>query len=214
VPQGPFQGAVSHSVETPMSKRIDIRIVATLFMVLAIVLRLVPHAYNLAAIGAAAMFIGCFWSARIGVLACLAAMAVSDILGHFLAIPSMGFYAPWMMATVYGSMAASALIGKAIKAGHSGVGLPLWLGAVLGSLASTAVFFLVTNFACWLDPTMSNYPRTLSGLGECYVAALPFTRNTLIGNLAFTGLFFGAFAAGRALIDSSAVVGTAVPSRD
>lgn len=156
------------------------------------------------------MFIGCFWSARIGILACLAGMAVSDVLGHLFGVPSMGFYAPWMMAVVYGSMAASAVVGKLVKAGQTTVSLPLWLGAILGSLASTAIFFLVTNFACWLDPEMSDYPRTLGGLAECYVAALPFVRNTLVGNLAFTGLFFGLYAACRSLIDMSPVHRVAV----
>lgn len=192
-----------------MPKKLDIRVVSVLLMVIAIILRLVPHPYNVAAIPAAAMFIGCFWSARIGVLACVAAMAISDVLGHFLAIPSMGIYAPWLMATVYGSMAASALIGKLVHTGHEKVGLPVWIGALLGAIASTTVFFLVTNFACWLVPDVSLYPKTLSGLAECYLAAIPFVRNTLIGNLLFTGLFFGAYGMATSLVGSTSTVAPA-----
>lgn len=42
-------------------------------------------------------------------------------------------------------------------------------------------FFLISNFGVWL----SWYPQTWSGLLDCYVMALPFYRNTLIGDLVF-----------------------------
>jgi hypothetical protein len=38
------------------------------------------------------------------------------------------------------------------------------------------------------------YPPTLSGLAECYVAAIPFFQNTLAGDLLFSALLFGGFA--------------------
>jgi hypothetical protein len=34
------------------------------------------------------------------------------------------------------------------------------------------------------------YPKTLSGLMECYVAALPFFRHALAGDLLFTTAMF------------------------
>jgi len=60
-------------------------------------------------------------------------------------------------------------------------------GAALGSSVG---FFLVSNFAVWAAWEM--YPKTLAGLGACYVAALPFFRNALVGDLAWTAVFFGA----------------------
>jgi hypothetical protein len=36
------------------------------------------------------------------------------------------------------------------------------------------------------------YPKTLQGLVECYSMALPFYRGTLVSDLIFTGVFFGA----------------------
>jgi hypothetical protein len=35
------------------------------------------------------------------------------------------------------------------------------------------------------------YPRTLGGLGACYVAAIPFYRNDLISTAIVAGLAFG-----------------------
>lgn len=57
------------------------------------------------------------------------------------------------------------------------------------SLAGSIGFFVVSNFAVWLVWQM--YPKTLAGLGACYVAALPFFRNALAGDLVFTAVFFG-----------------------
>jgi len=52
-------------------------------------------------------------------------------------------------------------------------------------------FWLWTNFGVWL--TSALYPKTMSGLGLCYVAALPFLRNAMIGDIIWGGVFFGLF---------------------
>ncbi len=51
--------------------------------------------------------------------------------------------------------------------------------------AASLSFFLISNFGVWLFW----YPRNLQGLFSCYLAALPFYRNTLLGDLFFGGLF-------------------------
>jgi hypothetical protein len=62
-------------------------------------------------------------------------------------------------------------------------------GAISGSL----LFFFVSNFTCWLDPNM-RYEQSLPGLGMCFINAIPFFRGTLLGDLVFTGVLFGAYA--------------------
>jgi hypothetical protein len=37
------------------------------------------------------------------------------------------------------------------------------------------------------------YPHTLTALGACYVAAIPFFQNTVAGDLFYTVLLFGGF---------------------
>ncbi|SFI28084.1 DUF6580 family putative transport protein [Planctomicrobium piriforme] len=62
-------------------------------------------------------------------------------------------------------------------------------------IAATAVlaptlFFAVSNFGVWAFDIGIGYPHTLAGLGQAYVAAIPFYRNALISTVAFSGLLF------------------------
>jgi hypothetical protein len=68
---------------------------------------------------------------------------------------------------------------------------PISIGTV--ALSGSLFFFLVSNFVCWLQPSLG-YERSLAGLVKCYVAAVPFFRGTILGDLAFTGVLFGAHA--------------------
>jgi hypothetical protein len=139
--------------------------------------RLAPHAPNFTPIAAIALFGGAhFADKRLAFGVPLAALLLSDLV--------LGFYGG--MAVVYGSFA---LI----------VGLGFWLRSrrtiwpIAGAaLASSLLFFLVTNFGMWAAGSL--YPRTLSGLGVCYAAAIPFFRNTLAGDLFFSAVMFGGFA--------------------
>ena len=62
--------------------------------------------------------------------------------------------------------------------------LPIAFATVLG----LCVFFVVTNTACWA----LWYPRTLAGLVTCYVAAIPFFKNTVLGDSLYTAGLFAA----------------------
>lgn len=63
---------------------------------------------------------------------------------------------------------------------------------VIGAgFAASIIFFLVSNFGAWLE--MAVYPKTFSGLMAAYAAGLPFLKNSLIGNLVYCSVLFGAF---------------------
>jgi hypothetical protein len=64
---------------------------------------------------------------------------------------------------------------------------------VPASLLASVSFFVISNFVVWAQWT--TYPHTTAGLVECYAMALPFFRNALAGDLAFTLVFFGLGAA-------------------
>lgn len=57
--------------------------------------------------------------------------------------------------------------------------------------ASSLVFFLVTNFAVWVFSPM--YAANAAGLLKCYVAAVPFLRNMLEGDLFWGLVLFGGY---------------------
>ena len=61
-------------------------------------------------------------------------------------------------------------------------------GAVL---TSSLAFFVLSNLGVWAS---GYYPRTLAGLVECYVAAVPFFRNTLASDVLYSAVLFGGYA--------------------
>jgi hypothetical protein len=58
------------------------------------------------------------------------------------------------------------------------------------SLLISVSFFIISNFSVWFEWHM--YPKTLSGLIACYVAALPFFRNSVVAELLGSALLFTA----------------------
>ena len=59
------------------------------------------------------------------------------------------------------------------------------------SIVASALFFLVSNLSTWAETTL--YAKNLSGLMACYVAGLPFLKNTVLGDLFFSGVMFGLY---------------------
>jgi hypothetical protein len=87
---------------------------------------------------------------------------------------------------VYACLLATVAIGRTVGNRRS-------FGQVSGAaLAASVLFFVVTNFAVWAHGRL--YPLTWSGLAACYTAAIPFFRNSLLGDAAFTALLFGGLA--------------------
>ena len=148
-------------------------------VVSAILARLFPHAPNLAPITAVALFGGAYLpDRRLALVVPLAAMLFSDVV--------LGFDLPGVTMAVYASFALVILLGFWVRQNRS----PLRIGSA--AVAGSLLFFVLTNFAVWAFGTI--YPHTTAGLVQCYVAALPFFRNTLAGDLSYTVLLFGGFA--------------------
>ncbi|HTD52961.1 MAG TPA: TonB-dependent receptor, partial [Thermoanaerobaculia bacterium] len=93
-------------------------------------------------------------------------------------------------AAVYGSFAAIVLLGSLARSAR-----PLGLAGL--SASGSVLFFVVTNFANWLQ--FATYPKTPVGLAICYAAAVPWFWNTLFADLLGTAVFFSvdAFASRR-----------------
>lgn len=169
--------------------------------------RLLPHPPNFASVGALALFAGYTMRGPRGVLLPLAALLLSDCVGHLLRIPGMGFYNPVMMVFVYGGFAAVVAIGgltrRSIDASKTNQ-QTAWLKPGLiasGSIAGASAFFLISNFGYFLG---GGYPPNIAGLVACYVAAIPFFLNTLAGDLIFAAILFGTAALARKLDETRA----------
>jgi hypothetical protein len=150
-------------------------VVGTAVIVLAALSRLIPHPVNFAPITAIALFGGMYFDKRIAPVLPLAALIISD---YFL-----GFYDG--VVWVYGSFLISVGVGLWLKPRKR---VPMVVGA---TIASSILFFIISNFGVWISGML--YPRTFSGLVECYALALPFFRNTLAGDLFYVAVMFGVF---------------------
>lgn len=154
------------------------RLIVLMAMTMAAVAsRLVPHPWNLTSITAVALFGGAYFEdRRLAFAVPLAALFLSDLV--------LGFYSG--MPIVYLTFA---LI----------VGVGVWLSrrrqpALIAGAAlfSSILFFLLTNLGVWAFGSI--YPRTMAGLEACYIAAIPFFRGSVEGDLLYTLILFGGFA--------------------
>jgi hypothetical protein len=142
----------------------------------AVLLRLVPHPWNVSPLLGAALFSG----AHLRTLPALAGLLGALLAGDFL----LGFH--FTMPFTWGSFLACAALGRLLRTDRF---RPARVAA--GALGGSVLFFLVTNFGVFLEGVL--YPRTWEGLAECYRMALPFFRGTLFGDLAYSLGIFGAY---------------------
>ena len=147
-------------------------------MILAAALsRLIPHPPNMTSVSAVALFGGAYLcDRRMAFLVPLASLFLGDLV--------LGFYQG--MAVTYSSFALIVCIGLWLQSNRS---VPRIAGA---ALASSVLFFLTSNFGVWALGSL--YPKTTEGLLACYVAAIPFFWNTMLGDLLYTVLLFGGFS--------------------
>lgn len=141
---------------------------------LAVASRLIPHPVNFAPVAALALFGGAYFDRKYSFILPFAVLVLSDAV--------IGFHDG--IAWVYGSFFLVGLIGWTLRERRT---VARTAGA---SLAGSVLFFVVTNFGVWIQGTM--YTPDVAGLVDCYVAAIPFFRNTVAGDLFYAALLFGA----------------------
>lgn len=154
----------------------------------AIASRLVPHAPGFVAVTATALFAGFFFRSRVvGSLAVVAVMVVSDF--------PLPFDSLSMRVVVYGSLLLPVFLGAVLQRRPvSGNGDVVAFTGLTGlmSMGSSLFFYATTNLAFWAWSGM--YAHTVDGLALCYVAALPFLKNGMAGDLFYTTIFFSVYA--------------------
>ena len=153
--------------------------IGSVFILAAAFSRLLPHPNNFVPVVAMALVSGMYFNKMFAFIIPLAAMVLSDLV--------IGFHAT--IPFVYGSMLVSTVIGVWLHS-HKKAGF-----IVGGTLLSSLIFFVVTNFGVWLTGGGWFYPKTWSGLLECYTLAIPFFQNSLAGDIVYTGVFVGVFEA-------------------
>ena len=142
----------------------------------AVFSRLVPHPWNLTAMGSVALFAGSYLRPRLlAWLVPLVAFLISDFI---LGLHSTIFFAYGALALITGL-------------GIWGLKKPTALSVFALSLTSSLLFFLTTNFGVWWVDNF--YPPTLAGLLQCFAMAIPFFKGQIIGDLFFSMVLFGSY---------------------
>ncbi|OGM76066.1 hypothetical protein A2208_02580 [Candidatus Woesebacteria bacterium RIFOXYA1_FULL_43_16] len=139
--------------------------------------RLIPHPANFAPITAMALFGGVYLTKKQALTLPIAAMILSDFFLGFDSVP--------MRLSVYGSFILAVLVGFWVK-NHKN---PKHI--IFASILSSILFFIITNFAVWAFGSM--YPKSVTGLMQSYFFAIPFFRNSVLGDLFYSGVFFGIY---------------------
>lgn len=160
-------------------------ILAILMVLGAGIFRLAAHEFqwwNIAPLAAMALVGGMYFGRRYALWVPLAVLALTDLVLN----AQMGYpLIYWPRVFDYGAFVLVGLLGTWVRDRK--------MGAKIGAaLATPFLFFLISNFFVWLfglNLTNEHYQKTLAGLTECYVAALPFLRGTVIGDWAFMAVF-------------------------
>lgn len=157
---------------------------ALFIILLGAISRLLPHPPNFAPIATIALFGGTYFSKKLAFILPIFAMVVSD---YFL-----GFYQFSLMVFVYLGFLISIFLGFWLR-NHK-----KWYTVLGASVLSAILFFLLTNFAVWAFTNW--YPKDFAGFIQCYLMAIPFLKNTFLGDLFYATLFFGIYEFAEVLI--------------
>lgn len=152
-------------------------------VVLAVLSRLIPHPPNFAPIGAIALFGGAFFpSKRLAFAIPIIIMFLGDLMIAWLS-GNVAYGIHPLIPFVYGSFALIVCLGFWLK------GRQRFLSVAGAALTGSVLFFIITNFGVWIAG--DTYPLSWEGLTACYVAAIPFFKNTVLGDAVYTAALFG-----------------------
>ena len=146
----------------------------SLILILAFA-RLIPHPPNFTPIIAVAIVSGYFFkNINLSLLTLLIAMLISDLF--------IGFYEN--MIFVYVSLLLITFVFHKISNKINFKNLFIY------GFAGSVIFFVISNFGVWAlgSPGVQDiaYEKSLNGLIQCYILAIPFFGNTFLSTLIFS----------------------------
>lgn len=164
-------------------------LIAVLLVLLAAISRVALYPNNFSPMVGMALFAGViFADKRLAFALPLFSMLLSDIMFEVFNIAD-GFWG-WGQLVGYGIFALITVFAFTLKKVN--------VVNVIGySIASSVIFFLLSNLSFFLldNPVYHTYTQNFSGFINCYVSALPFFRTSLIADLVYSGVLFGAYYA-------------------
>jgi len=144
-------------------KKFEMRAIFGL-VVIALLTRLLPHPPNFAPITSIALFTGFhFVNKRLALFIPLLCMFLTDL---YLGVHSL-------MPIIYLSFVLISMLGLKAKS--------ISFGTVL---TASTLFFFISNLGVWYF----YYPTNWAGLSSCFILAIPFFINSLMGDLFYTSV--------------------------
>ena len=153
------------------------------WIAVAVLGRLIIHVPDVTPLSALALLAPTVFSKRFSLCMTLATLVLSDVALHFLLHESVFgnwtffTYSGWIFVTLLGFLFARN---------------PTFSRGFLFAGVSTIGFWIWTNAGSFL--VMHLYPHTMNGLLNCYLAALPFLKNSLMGAMVWMGVLMVGFA--------------------
>ena len=137
-----------------------------LFLIVGVFMRIIPFAPNFTPLLSIALLSGLYTKNKYFVILPISIMLVSDIIigNHVTAF--------W----VYTSLALIFMLGYFVSKNN-------YFQILQYSIFSSLIFFLVSNFGVWIT---GGYVFDFNGLLSCYIAAIPFFKNTLVSTCLFS----------------------------
>jgi len=144
-------------------------------IIILVLARLIPHPPNFTPIIAAAIMSGIFFK---NIYLSLGVLIISMLLADLF----IGFYNNLIFVYLSLLLITFAFYKLSKKINFRN----LFFYSFIGSL----IFFLISNFGVWAlgSPGVSNiaYEKSLNGLIECYIFAIPFFGNTFLSTIIFS----------------------------
>lgn len=164
-------------------------IIAAILVLAAAISRVIMYPDNFSPIIGMAIFSGAILlDKRLAFALPLFAMFLSDIMFEAFNI-APGFWG-WGQLVGYGILALITIIAFNLK--------KISVRNIIAySIMSSVLFYLLSNLSFFLidNPVYHTYTQDANGFIQCYVQALPFLRTSLVADLVYSGILFGAYFA-------------------
>ena len=183
-----------------MNKQLNIRFIILISVTVLIgFFRVISHKLDLGSfanftpIGAMALFGGAYFrNYNKAFLFPIVTLFLSDLILMQVFYPEHSnglLYKGWYWT--YLAFALMVLIGRLIKKVNV-------RNFIFSAVSAALVHWLIADFGVWYGgginlATGKPYPPTFNGLMECYIMAIPYMKNMLLGNLIYGAILFGSF---------------------
>jgi hypothetical protein len=185
------------TVSKSLTSKIIISIILLATLTRIAIPSFISHPPNFSPIDAIALFCGAYFGRRSAFIVVLFSVWIGDVFLNKIFMGSWSLFYPgfyWQ----YASYGLITVIGMQLKNNVN----PLRLS--LACLTSSVLFFGISNFGVWCSGFL--YPLTIDGLVTCYIAAIPFFKNTLFSDLTFSILLFGSFSLMKSSVEKRSLI--------